>query len=72
MVSYSGKGNYRYALKVRVCHVNDYCGFMQLHPLGLSGIWSAEGEKKGNQRHRNVDELAIACGAHQPFGGVLL
>ncbi len=66
MVSYSGKGNYRYALS-EGCHVNDYYGFMQLHPARVKRV---SGQQRGEKREINdietVDELAIACGAHQP------
>ncbi|OFE19732.1 helix-turn-helix transcriptional regulator, partial [Salmonella enterica subsp. enterica] len=46
--------------------IMDLCSYTR---LGLSGYLVSRGvKKKGkNQRHRKtVDELAIACGAHQP------
>lgn len=52
---------------MRVCHVNDYYGFMQLHPARVKRV---SGQQRGEKREINdietVDELAIACGAHQP------
>lgn len=52
---------------MRVCHVNDYYGFVQLHPARVKRV---SGQQRGEKREINdietVDELAIACGAHQP------
>ncbi|VDZ78267.1 colanic acid capsullar biosynthesis activation protein A [Salmonella bongori] len=65
MVSYSGKGNYRYALSEGM-PCQRLLWIMQLHPAGLSGYLVSRGVKKREINDiETVDELAIACSAHQ-------
>lgn len=52
---------------MRVCHVNDYYGFMQLHPTRVNRISGKSGsEKREINNISNVDELSLACVSQQP------